>query len=74
MAELSAVGIYVQYWWPELPTWVSALAFFLVINAINLTNVKFFGEMEFWFATYQSGCDYRHDFVRWLVAAERSWW
>ena len=50
MAELSAVGIYVQYWWPELPTWVSALAFFLVINAINLTNVKFFGEMEFWFA------------------------
>jgi len=50
MAELSAVGIYVQYWWPELPTWVSALAFFFVINAINLTNVKFFGEMEFWFA------------------------
>ena len=50
MAELSAVGIYVQYWWPELPTWVSALAFFIVINAINLTNVKFFGEMEFWFA------------------------
>jgi Gamma-aminobutyrate permease and related permeases len=50
MAELSAVGIYVQYWWPELPTWVSALAFFIIINAINLTNVKFFGEMEFWFA------------------------
>ncbi|MDD2842172.1 MAG: amino acid permease [Tolumonas sp.] len=50
MAELSAVGIYVQYWWPELPTWVSALVFFVVINAINLTNVKFFGEMEFWFA------------------------
>jgi aromatic amino acid transport protein AroP len=26
MAELSAVGIYVQYWWPAIPTWVSALA------------------------------------------------
>ncbi|GGY35154.1 amino acid permease [Pseudoduganella albidiflava] len=50
MAELSAVGIYVQYWWPEIPTWVSALAFFVVINAISLTNVKAFGEMEFWFA------------------------
>lgn len=50
MAELSAVGIYVQYWWPHVPTWVSALAFFLLINAINLTSVKSFGEMEFWFS------------------------
>ena len=50
MAELSAVGIYVQYWWPAIPTWMSALAFFLVINAISLSNVKAFGEMEFWFA------------------------
>jgi len=50
MAELSAVGIYVQYWWPGIPTWVSALAFFLIINAINLSSVKSFGEMEFWFS------------------------
>ena len=50
MAELSAVGIYMQYWFPEMPTWVSALVFFIVINAINLTNVKLFGETEFWFA------------------------
>lgn len=50
MAELSAVGIYVQYWWPAIPTWVSALAFFLIINSISLANVKAFGEMEFWFA------------------------
>jgi len=50
MAELTAVGIYVQYWWPEIPTWVSALVFFVLINAINLTNVKVYGEMEFWFS------------------------
>ncbi|WP_435929106.1 aromatic amino acid transporter AroP [Dryocola sp. BD613] len=50
MAELTAVGKYVQFWWPEIPTWVSAAAFFVLINAINLTNVKVFGEMEFWFA------------------------
>jgi aromatic amino acid transport protein AroP len=50
MAELSAVGIYVQYWWPGVPTWMSALAFFALINAISLFNVKAFGEMEFWFA------------------------
>lgn len=50
MAELTAVGIYVQYWWPGIPTWVSAAVFFLLINAINLANVKVYGEMEFWFA------------------------
>ena len=50
MAELTAVGIYVQYWWPAIPTWVSALAFFVIINSISLANVKAFGEMEFWFA------------------------
>ncbi|MEW5289702.1 aromatic amino acid transporter AroP [Erwinia papayae] len=50
MAELTAVGKYIQYWYPEIPTWVSAAVFFLLINAINLTNVKVYGEMEFWFA------------------------
>ncbi|KAF7597920.1 MAG: aromatic amino acid transporter AroP [Candidatus Dactylopiibacterium carminicum] len=50
MAELTAVGKYVQFWWPEIPTWATAVAFFLAINAINLANVKFFGETEFWFA------------------------
>ncbi|MDQ7988519.1 MAG: amino acid permease [Candidatus Dactylopiibacterium sp.] len=50
MAELTAVGKYVQFWWPDIPTWATAAAFFLAINAINLANVKLFGETEFWFA------------------------
>lgn len=50
MAELTAVGIYIQYWIPSIPTWASALAFFALINAINLLHVKLFGEMEFWFS------------------------
>nr|WP_321240160.1 amino acid permease [uncultured Tolumonas sp.] len=50
MAELSAVGIYVQYWFPEIPTWVSAAVFFVLINALNLTTVKMYGELEFWFS------------------------
>ena len=49
MAELTAVGIYIQYWWPEIPTWVSAAVFFVLINAINLINVRMYGETEFWF-------------------------
>ncbi len=50
MAELTAVGKYVQFWWPEIPTWATAAVFFVLINLINLTNVKAFGEAEFWFA------------------------
>lgn len=50
MAELSAIGLYIHYWWPEIPTWVSAFGFFIFINLINLLNVKLFGEMEFWLA------------------------
>lgn len=50
MAELTAVGKYIQFWWPEVPTWATAAAFFVLINAINLFNVKVFGETEFWFA------------------------
>ena len=50
MAELSAVGIYVQYWFPGVPTWVSALGCFILANGISLINVRAFGESEFWFS------------------------
>ena len=55
MAELTAVGKYVQYWYPDIPTWATALAFFVLINLINLSNVKAFGEAEFWFAIIKVG-------------------
>lgn len=50
MAELSAVGLYVQYWFPGVPTWVSALGCFVLVNLINVSSVKSYGEAEFWFA------------------------
>ena len=55
MAELTAVGQYVQYWWPHVPTWLTALVCFLAINGINLANVKSYGEAEFWFALIKVG-------------------
>ncbi|WP_454253324.1 amino acid permease [Pseudomonas sp. Marseille-Q7302] len=55
MAELTAVGKYVQFWWPEIPIWVSAGVFFLLVNAINLIHVKVFGESEFWLSIIKVG-------------------
>lgn len=50
MLELTACGKFIQYWWPEVPTWATAAVFFVLINAVNFINVKAYGEFEFWFA------------------------
>ena len=50
MAELSVIGIYMNYWLPDLPQWISALVTLVVITALNLAAVKAYGEMEFWLA------------------------
>ncbi|QXW26716.1 amino acid permease [Acinetobacter johnsonii] len=48
MTELTAVAKYINYWWPHIPAWASVLAFFVIITLVNLGNVKFYGESEFW--------------------------
>jgi len=50
MAELSAIGLYIQYWWPEIPGAMISIASILFILGLNLVTVRLFGEMEFWFA------------------------
>ena len=51
MTELTAISRFVSYWLPEIEPWQSAAFFFVFISAINLTNVKIFGELEFWLAS-----------------------
>ncbi|WP_231583159.1 amino acid permease [Actinobaculum suis] len=50
MAELSVVGLYVEYWFPQVSRWLTAVFCLLVITVINLAGVRIFGEFEFWFA------------------------
>ena len=50
MAELSAVSIYLGYWFPDLPKWVGVLACLVIITVINLVTVSAYGEIEFWMA------------------------
>ncbi len=50
MAELSAIGTFVQFWWPDMPVWITALFFFVLMNGINFIHVRFFGELEFLFS------------------------
>lgn len=50
MADLTAVGLYTQYWFPSVPQWIPGLIALVVLLFMNLATVKLFGEMEFWFA------------------------
>ncbi len=50
MADLTAVGVYTQYWLPDVPQWIPGLIALVILLMMNLTTVKLFGEMEFWFA------------------------
>jgi len=50
MADLTATGIYLRYWFPNLPQWVGPLVIILLLLMINLLNVGLFGELESWFS------------------------
>ncbi|MEH7117528.1 amino acid permease [Neobacillus vireti] len=49
MADIIAVGVYVQYWF-DIPQWVPAIVCLVLLLGLNLLTVKLFGELEFWFA------------------------
>ncbi|MCX5529760.1 amino acid permease [Streptomyces sp. NBC_00006] len=51
MAEVTAAGHYIAYWWPAVPVWATAGVALLVLFVANIVSVKLFGELEFWFAT-----------------------
>jgi amino acid transporter, AAT family len=50
MAELTAIGVYVRYWFPDIPQWLPGLVALVLLYGVNQVAVRFFGELEFWFA------------------------
>ena len=50
MAEITVAGKYINYWWPAIPVWVTALVALGVLFAANLISVGLFGRAEFWFS------------------------
>ena len=49
------MGLYVQYWWPLMPTWATVLIALAVVLVINLLSARAFGEFEFWAAIAKVG-------------------
>jgi len=50
MAEITAIGIYIRFWFPGIPQWLPGLVVLGILLALNLITVGAFGEVEFWFA------------------------
>ncbi|MFB6878108.1 amino acid permease [Streptomyces sp. NPDC056323] len=48
VADVTAIGVYMGFWFPEVPRWIWVLAAVLIVGALNLVSVKVFGELEFW--------------------------
>ncbi|WP_395405807.1 amino acid permease (plasmid) [Arthrobacter sp. UC242_113] len=50
VADITAIVAYTQFFWAEIPLWIPALCAGVLLLLLNLQPVKWFGEMEFWFA------------------------
>lgn len=48
--EITTAGVVVNFWLPNVPSWIFSLITLVIIFAINGLSVSTFGEAEFWMA------------------------
>jgi L-asparagine transporter-like permease len=48
--EVTAIGIYMKFWYPDIPSWVWISTFSLTLVLINAFSVHLFGLVEYWFS------------------------
>ncbi|CAI1599495.1 L-asparagine permease [Serratia nevei] len=52
IVDITAVALYMHYWgtFADVPQWLFALGALGIVATMNMIGVKWFAEMEFWFA------------------------
>lgn len=50
ISETIAVGLYLDFWFPGIPSWVTGMVVLAMLTLANLTTVKAYGNMESWFS------------------------
>jgi L-asparagine transporter-like permease len=48
--EAVAAGVYMTYWFPDVPVWLWSVGFAAVLLWVNCRSVGNFGTVEYWFA------------------------
>ena len=49
--EVTAIGMYMQFWFPATPTWPWVLLFSAAVIVVNVIGVKSFGQVEYALST-----------------------
>jgi amino acid transporter, AAT family len=49
-AEVTAAGIYISFWFPNVPQWIWVVSVSAALIALNSMKVNRLGEFEYWFA------------------------
>jgi L-asparagine transporter-like permease len=49
-AEVTAAGIYIAFWFPNVPQWIWVVLISSALVALNAMKVNRLGEFEYWFA------------------------
>ncbi|MER7735031.1 amino acid permease [Streptomyces erythrochromogenes] len=57
VADITAAAVFAHYWsaFTDVPQWILAFTALAIVLTANLISVKYFGEMEFWFAIVKVG-------------------
>ncbi len=48
--EAVAAGVYMTFWFPDIPVWIWSIGFAVVLLYVNSRSVGNFGSVEYWFA------------------------
>ncbi len=48
--EVTAIALYMHFWFPALPGWLWIVAFSALLIAVNARSVNVFGAIEYWFS------------------------
>jgi L-asparagine transporter-like permease len=48
--EVTAVALYMRFWFPALPGWLWVVAFSALLIGVNARSVNVFGAIEYWFS------------------------
>jgi L-asparagine transporter-like permease len=48
--EVTAIAVYMRFWFPSVPGWLWIVSFSLVLVLVNAFNVRFFGAVEYAFS------------------------
>ena len=49
--EVTAIAVYMRFWFPQVPGWIWIVAFSAVLVQVNAVSVNLFGGVEYWLSS-----------------------